>query len=449
MRRRETTPFSRIMGNTSIIIAGRILNAVCSFIFIPWTVQSIGLTAFGQFLLVTAYVILVSDITHLQSWQPLLHYGSAPFRAGEERKFHTVLAFCIRADFLSGFVGMVVGLAGIALFGTLLGWPPSLRPLAACCALTILFMNTGWSVGVMRLLNMFRLSTMVECTGTCVRTLGCFIGYYYHLSMGYFLAVWSMTQLALFICYTGAGLVLIHRAMRTPFPWKELFLPSERIHGIWRFTLGTSVSQILDSCFKQASTLLVGASLGAADAAIFRVANQITSALARPATLLIPSLYPEFIRLRDSEDWPAFRRTVLHIMRTIGLVSVVALVVSFTLGEHILTYMLHHPCPGGAMIMGILTISALLDIAITPLEPLLTVLGNVSYVLRAKGVALVLYAPALAGLTYAMGVNGSAIASVLASSIMFILCARKAARVFAHTRALARQTTPNPTPPTA
>ncbi|MBR2124128.1 MAG: oligosaccharide flippase family protein [Acetobacter sp.] len=429
MDQKKTSPLSRIMGNTSIIVSGRLFNAVCSFIFIPWTTQTIGLTAFGQLVLIIAYTTLIASLTHMQTWQPLLHYGSTLFHKQDERKFYQILAFCIRLECLGSVIGLFIGLVGIAFSGVLFGWPPQLRPIAIYCALTILFMNTGWSSGLMQLLNMFRLSTLAQSSGTIVRTLGCFIGYEYHLSMPYFLAVWSVTQLTVFLCFTSAGIYLVRHKLRTKFPWKELFFPSLHIKGIWGFTLGTSISGIIYACFTQASTLMVGTSLGAADAAIFNVANQVTTSMARPATLVVPSLYPEFVKLRDNKDWHTFRRTLLNIMCIISIIVIVLLLVSALFGNRILAFMLHHPCLNSTTVINLLTVNAILDIAITPLEPILTVLGNISYILRAKGLALALYVPTFLGLTHLLGINGSATAMIFTTAIIFTLCSYKTVRI--------------------
>ena len=203
------------MGNTSIVVVGRLFNALCSFAFIPWTAETIGLTSFGQLVLIITYTTFIASMTRLQSWQPLLHYGSSFFQQKDKYKFCQLLAFCIRLDFLSGLTGLLIGLIGILFSGILLGWPPALRPIAAYCTLTILFMNTEWSAGIMQLFNMFRLSTLAQSSGTVIRTLGCFIGYEYHLSMPYFLAVWCITQFTVFLCFTSAGIYLVRRKLQT------------------------------------------------------------------------------------------------------------------------------------------------------------------------------------------------------------------------------------------
>ncbi|AQU87516.1 hypothetical protein B0W47_08535 [Komagataeibacter nataicola] len=433
--------FSRIISNTSIIAFGRVVNAVCSFIYIPWTVKTIGLDAFGQLLLITSYVMLISDITHLHSWQPLLHFGTAPFHERKHRYFHQILAFCMRSDMISGLFGMIVGIVGIMLFSHAMGWPDSICSTAELCTVFILFMNRGWPVGVMRLLNKFKMATIVEMVGSLTRTAGTFIGYELRENLVFFLLVWCATQFVLFLLYNGVAFWLVRKNVERRFSWQEFFVPTVKIPGIWKLTIGTSTSKILDSFSKQISTLLIGAWIGASDAAIFRVASQITNALSKPAGMLIPSLYPEFIRFRDEQDWKGLRHTMMRIFGTIALLGVAVLIISLSAGNAILDYMLHYHSYYGGVLVSILAVSVLIDITIVPLEPFLTVMGKVPTILRAKIFTLLIYMPVLFVFTKRWGIWGAASASVVASVIMFVWCSARALQVFSHVYRRPRSTT--------
>lgn len=415
--------FTRILSNTGVLITGRVVNAVCSFVYVAWTAQTLGLDAFGVMILVTTFASLVSDITHLQSWQALLHYGTAPFSQKKYDQFYNILAFCVRADFLSGAVGMICGLGAIMLVGPVfLGWPASIKPDALLCMLTILFMNTGWSTGMLRLCNRFKLVTFYEFITTCVRTGGCGIGYLLHLGLGYFLFVWCATQLTMFLSCTGAGLYLLRKQTGAFLPLKTLLSPVRNMPGIWKFTLSTSVNQVLESVFQQGGTLVIGAVLGAGEAAVYRVARQISNGLSKPAQMMLPTLYPEFIRFRDKQDWLGMRQVTLKLFGLIAAFSILVFLLTITVGNSLFSYMLHHSWPGQKTILVLLVSSALLDIGLVPLEPLLTVLGQIAMVLRARITVIAVYFPLLYVLLLQWGVDGAALSSVLASFLMVVVC---------------------------
>lgn len=427
---KEKTAFSRIMSNTGIIVFGRIVNAVCSFIYIPWTVKAIGLNDFGQLLLVISYIMLVSDITHLHSWQPLVHFGTASLREKKQNEFHQILAFCMRSDLLSGVLGMLVGVLGIAVFGHVMRWPEATCHIAELCSGIILFMNRGWPVGVMRVLNKFKVSTTIELVGSITRTVGTFIGYELGFGFFFFIFVWCLTQLVLFILYNGFAFWLVKKNIQIPFRWKEFFLPELKISGIWKLTLGTSVSEILEAFYKQISILLIGAWIGPEDAAVFRVSTQITNALATPANLLIPAMYPEFIRFKHEEDWKGFRYTIMRLLKVITSLGILIIFISMVFGGDILNYMLKYRSAYGGLIISILSFSAIINIATVPLEPILTVMGKVYFVLRYKIATIVMYIPSLFVFTYFWGVWGAAWSAVLGSFLMFALSSTRVYRIF-------------------
>ena len=62
--------FSRVIKNTSIVTVGRVVNALCSFAYIPWTTESLGL------ILKKGGVLGFDDYL----WSEPLSYGIDPIR---------------------------------------------------------------------------------------------------------------------------------------------------------------------------------------------------------------------------------------------------------------------------------------------------------------------------------------------------------------------------------
>ncbi|NVN36936.1 lipopolysaccharide biosynthesis protein [Komagataeibacter swingsii] len=420
----ERDALKRIFGNTGFLIAGRAINAICSFVYIAWAVRALGLSQFGVLMLVTTFGAAVSQATHLLSWQPLLHYGTDPFTNGRQAQFSRVLAFCIRADYISGGVGWLVGTLGVALFGTYMGWPAADQGAALAYMLTIAFTNTSWSAGVFRLCNSFWLTMLTDLSGALVRTVGSGIGFMYHMGLDYYLLVWSATQLVLFISSTMLGwLQLRHAGATRRF---SLFAPLEAgdAPGIWRFTLSTSCNHLLGSVFNQFGTLLVGGILGPADAAVYRVSRQIGEGIAKPAQLMMPALYPEFIRLREDQDWYGIKRVTIKLFLMIGGFSIVLMGVAMAVGNILLTWMLHVHWHGGRSLIMLMLGSAILGLGVVPLEPLLTVIGQVSQVLKGRIIVTLTYLPLMYGMTMAWRLEGAAAAAVVAGLIMLGVCLR-------------------------
>ncbi|MCP1244159.1 oligosaccharide flippase family protein [Acetobacter lambici] len=416
--------FARILGNTGILIGSRVVNAVCSFVYVAWAAQALGLQNFGIMLLVTTFAAMICDVTHLQSWQSLLHYGTSYFEKKQFDRFNDVLIFCIRADFLSGLVGMLAGLAGVALLGSsFMGWSKHIQFDAALCMLTILCMNTGWSTGMLRLCNHFKLVPVYEFLTSCVRTAGTGIGFFCHFGIGYFLLVWSLSQLTMFVSCSCAGIYLVKKHIGH-FPSLSSILSTKtRIPDIWSYTVKTSINQVLESFFSQGATLLIGGRLGASEAAVYKVARQISNGLAKPAQLMIPTLYPEFIRMRDAQDWNGIRNVILKIFGIIIAFSLISLTLTAPVGNRLFSYMLHDVWPGQQTILLLLVGGSLLDICLIPLEPFLVMVDRISILLRWRVIVMCLYFPLLFVFMRVGGIKGASLETLLASLMMFVVCA--------------------------
>lgn len=424
MSSEERDALRRIFGNTGFLIAGRATNAVCSFVYVAWAVRALGLQQFGVLMLVTTFGAAVSAATHLQSWQPLLHFGTDPFTRGRRAQFARVLAFCMRADYISGSVGWLVGSLGVALFGTYMGWPAADQTAALIYMVTISYTNTSWSAGVFRLCNSFWLTTLTDLSGVLVRTVGSGLGFMWHMGLDYYLLVWSGTQLVMFMSSTTLGWLQIRRAGGLADFSLFSRLKSGDAPGIWRFTLSTSCNHVLGSVFNQFGTLLVGGLLGPADAAVYRVSRQIGEGIAKPAQLMMPALYPEFIRLREKQDWYGIKRVTTKLFLMIGGFSILLMGVAMVIGNILLTWMLHVHWQGGRHLIMLMLGSAILGLGVVPLEPLLTVIGQVSQVLKGRIIVTLTYLPLVYGMTTLWHLEGAAAAADVAALIMLCICLR-------------------------
>ena len=407
--------FSRVIKNTSIITAGRVVNALCSFAYIPWTTESLGLTAYGQLILLTAFIAFSANVTSFQAGLTLIQYGSDSFHKKDYHSFYKILAFCIRLECLSGLIGVFVCWFSITFLGQFFfKGHEKLYSLATYFMFVIPFINATWQAGVIQLLDKYRLLTLLHLSGTTVRTLGCFIGYEYNFNLLYFLSLWCIVQLTEFFLFTGSVIYLIEHKLPTRFSWKELFFPSIHVKGIWNFTFFATLNNLIYTSAGQTVTLIVSSIVSAADLAIFSVAWQIISAATRPFTFMLAPLYPEFIKLRDNKNWHTLRSTIFKLLYLIGAISITLPIFSYFLGPYILSFMLSHQAPSGSRtLLNIISVSFVCSIAAGFLSPCFTIFNDLKYITKTKIIVFTLHLPLLVWLTHVFGIHGAAIAETL------------------------------------
>jgi len=412
-------PLGRAMRNAGYMLGGKAAGGIFGFATTLLAARSLGLEGFGILLLIHAFAGSVCSVTRLQSWQPLLQYGSATFQAGTADEFQVLLRHCILLDGMGALAGVAIGLPVAWLAGPALGLGGH-GGAALAYVTSILFMNTGSALGLMRLTDRFGIAAMADTAGAAVRLIGTLAGMLLHWRLPEFLAIWYLSTVTAFSIDAIAmrGIIL-----RTP-SLQDFRLAGgrcwSRVRGIWKFTFLTSANQTLIDLSSKIGILLVGAAIGPADAALFRVTAQIGEAVSQPAQLLTLSLYPEFVKLRDDDDRHAMRRIVFRVFRGLALFSLLALGVAGFAGPWLLGALLGLRHSGVLFLLLLMTAAAVLDVWDVPLEPMLVALGQARQLFRGRLGGMLLSLPLLFFLARLWGVDGAA-AALLAGEIVIFL----------------------------
>nr|WP_246374260.1 oligosaccharide flippase family protein [Gluconacetobacter tumulicola] len=399
------------------MLGGKGMAGVLGFLTTALVVRALGLEGYGTLLLMHVCASSFSVGTRFQSWQPLLHFGNTLFARGEQSRFQTLLRHCMMLDALGALAGTAVALTGVAAFGRILGWPASAQGPALVYMTSVLFMNSCWALGVLRLTDRFRQSALADLAINTTRLTGTLLGMGLHWHLEGFLTVWYLGTVMSFLANCSLAWVAIRHApsMRgfrlAGTIWQTGF------KGIWRLTLSTSGNQALAALTSRVTVLMVGAATNPAAAAIYSVTWHVCDALAQPAQLLTPALYPELIRLRDQGDRAGMRRIMVRIFQVLGLFSAVALLVAATVGPWVFQTLLAVRTDDLALLM-LLTSAAILDLWDVPLEPFLVSLGYAHRLFIGRIAATTLCLPVLYGLARLWSVNGAGLATLLAEALI-------------------------------
>nr|WP_220790227.1 lipopolysaccharide biosynthesis protein [Gluconacetobacter takamatsuzukensis] len=408
---------ARIFRNTGYLLGGKGMAGVLGFLTTALVVRALGLEGYGTLLLMHACASSFSVGTRFQSWQPLLHFGNTLFGRGEQPRFQALLRHCMMLDALGAVAGTILAVAAIMTFGRVFGWPASAQGPALVYMSSVLFMNTCWALGVLRLTDRFRQSALADLAINSTRLVGTLLGMGLHWHLGGFMVVWYLGTVMSFT----ANCSMAWRAIRHTPSLQGFRLAGPVWHtgfpGIWRLTLSTSGNQALAALTSRVTVLLVGAATSPAAAAVYSVTWHVCDALAQPAQLLTPALYPELIRLRDQGDRAGMRRVMFRIFQALGLFSVLALLVAATIGPWVFQTLLAVRTDNLALLM-LLTSAAILDLWDVPLEPFLVSLGYAHRLLTGRIAATTFCLPVLYGLARVWSVNGAGLATLLVEALI-------------------------------
>lgn len=417
---KQSSAGRRIVNNVSFLTLGRIATAICSFAYIAFAVRALGLTQFGFLILIHSLGIMASTLSRMQSWQTLIRFGNEPYARRDLETLRRILGFCIRLDLASSIGALVIGLVSVTIYSHVAHWSPTIRGLAYGYALVAPFMYTGWSNGVLRLTERFHLVPVSDSITAVFRTIGTGVGFVLHLGLEYFILVWAGAVLLDYGLFLFFALRTLRDRIGLRIGPEDVFSQWRwRLPGMWQFTRSTTINQTLGAVSGHVGTLIVGSLLGSADAAVFRICRQIADGIVTPAQMLAPVLYPELVKMRDRQDWSGLKRLTWKIFFLLCGVSVLLLLVAAFFGGHIFALMLHIHVRGTTYYISVMLVSAVLTLLVVPLEPLLTVLGQIGFLMTNRTWITLAYFPLLVLLTSRWSLAGACYATAFTSLVMF------------------------------
>lgn len=414
-------PLRQILGNAGILLGGKALNGALSLGATALAARTLGVDMFGVLVLVHAYVQTIGEIAKFQSWQALLQYGTEPLEAGRLGEFQRVLRFSLLLDALSGIGGIVIAVLGVLLIGSALGWPDALSPQVAAYSLVIVFMVSATPTGALRLLGRFDLLAWQSSVDSWVRVIGAAIAWQLDAGLTTFLAIWFLGQIAAFVFLFGmASRTLRARGALDGFTVRAPGPLTEGFPGLWSFVWSTNLNSTLALAFTHVSTLMVGALLGARDAALFRVAKQLGDAVAKPAKLIVPALYPELARLAAAKDHTTLRRLVWQLALAAGGAASVLLLIAALIREPALRFIVGEEFVPAKDVLLWLLGASVVSLWALPLEPLLMSTGSAGAAFRMRLLVTVIYLPFLYFATVQGGLTATGAASVVGALMLFL-----------------------------
>ena len=365
----------RVVANAGLLLGGRTVNAVLGLAFMAIAGRALGAAELGVFVLIQAFAQFLGEVVKFQSWQTILHYGARPLAEGQVRQFQRVLRFTVLLDLGSTILGIAVGIIGAFLFAGALGWGPKEAPAAALYMVSVAFMVSATPLGLLRLFDRFDVLAWQAGLISLIRVIAGLAALAMGASMEGFLLAAGVATVGSWIYLAGSAMAeLSKRGLLKDFSWRGPL--TEGMPGAWRFAWNTNLASTLDVAFTHVATLMVGALVGPSQAAFWRIGRQVADALAKPAKLLTPALYPELARLRADDHHHAMWRLARNVGLLAGGVALVILAASALAGPALLTLVMGKAFEPAAAVMNWQVGAAVIGVFALPLEPMLVSLGK-------------------------------------------------------------------------
>jgi O-antigen/teichoic acid export membrane protein len=411
---------SRVVENALFLLAGKGVGAVLSLVYLGIATRTLGLEGFGQFALILSVAQTVAGLVSFQSWQLVVRYGMAPLAAGEQEKVGRLVAFCAALDVAGALLGCLIAAAALLLLGDHFGWSTGIRLEALFFCIVMLLSIKSTAIGILRLHDRFGMGATADAVTPIMRLLGALAVLLSGPTVTGFLYAWAAAELATAAVYWWF-------ARRTGGPVFRLrFLRSmgqvrSEHGGIFGFAAITNLNSTLAVIAKQFTTIIVGLFAGAAAAGSYRLAFQLSQALAKLSDALSRSIFAELTRVHFGGIGGSLKKLSGNVTRLALVGGVVIVGLLLIAGEPALRLIAGSEFVGAYPLLVLLGAAAAIDLASVGFEPALLVAGRA----RLSVILRLITSAVLIGLMVALlpiwGAIGAGVAMLVASAVGFLL----------------------------
>ena len=405
--------FRSLLKNSGYLGVSKGIAALCGVATLAFAGRGLGVILFGTLILITSYVKAVSGIAKFQSWQLIVRYGGHGIAHGDPEHFKVATGFAFALDMVSGIGGLIVGAALLPFIATWVGIDRQYLWLAMLYCTLLPVMSSATPDGVLRVLDRFDLMSWSGTASPILRAILAGVAFVLGAPFAAYVAIWYLTDLvgSLYTWFLGWRELKRHGLLEGIRPT----LRPAGLPGAWRFAIDVNLATSVQAVWGPIGRLVVGGLLGAAGAALFRVASTLADSAQKPADLLGKAFYPEIMRmdLTSKKPW----KLMLRGTAMIGAIAIVAILLMLIGGKPLMALIFGKAFLGAYAPLVILMAIPFIGIFSFPLTPMLYALGRSDAPLKAKLLGSAIFFVTIAPLSWAWGVVGAAIALVLANVV--------------------------------
>ncbi len=274
------------------------------------------------------------------------------------------------------------------------------------------------AVGVLRLYDRFGIGAIAESMTPIARFVGALVVVASGPGVRGFLIAWAAAEVLTAIAHWHYVLRVAPGLMRS---WAGTCRTPAEHPGLWQFAILTNVSATLNASSKQVVVVLVGLVTGPAAAGAYRLAFQLSQALAQIAEMFSRGVFPEFTRAGGDETREGLQRLFRQSTRlTVAVGAVICLAVP-VIGEPALRLVGGSAYAGAWPLVLVLSVAVAIDVMGIGFEPVLLGTGRAGTAFRIRLAAVAALVIGAVVLMPRYDALGAALATLLSSTVALVL----------------------------
>lgn len=321
----------RFLKNASMIVGSRMVFGLLNLGTNAIILRIFGAADLGMVMLLIAYIRLFAEVVKFQSWQAVLRFGTLMLEEGEHDRLRRLIGLTFAVDFVSMLLAIVVSILLIPIAAEWFGWNDQVTDMAPWFMILIVFVTNATSNGVLRLFDRVEILALQHGLNAVIRFVLVLLAVFFggtvkHLALAWFVAFVISGLTTIVFCA-----IELRRRDLQPILWVGWRRANTLFPGIWRFLMMSNLISAGPLFVNHVTTLLVGAQLGAAQAAALQIARQLSTGISRPTRLLGPLLLPDYSRLTGRGDWAGFRSLLVQQIRMTAVFVLAVGIVLFSI----------------------------------------------------------------------------------------------------------------------
>ena len=413
----------RVFRNSSWLFSAKGVGAVLSIFYLAILTRTLGVSGFGEFMVIVGAIQVLTAILKLQTWQAVVQFGVPYLLAGEQQAFRKLSAQNFWIEFIGGLVACGALWLMLPFGASEFGWSKAVEQAIMGYGVIVFLSVRSTPIGILRAQDRFGGNAFGDAIIPIVRFAGALVLFVTVPSMTGFLIVWGLSE---FVSFVVMWLMVWRRHDSVhPLPnGADIAISPPSRKEFVAFLLFTNLAYLVNVIRERLVVVIVGFFVGPAAAGLFRLADQIANSLNRLAEVFARPLFAELSRLFAIGQSKESRALFWRSLRVSAISGGFLFVGLLFLGEYIIAlisgpeYLAAYPL---LLLLGAATIISLAGLG---LEPLLQAAGRAHNALIARGVGLAALGLLLAIFLPSFGTIGAAwvmlISAILTTVILFV-----------------------------
>lgn len=315
-----------IVRNTGVLLGGDAFARIISLFSLILTLRTLGTELFGILVLAETYAKLFDSIFSFQSWVGIIRFGAIARDKGDVDNIRGYLRLGYILDVAAAITGCLFAYLLAPFIGKLLGWNDITVEACRIYVFLILLNATGTSTGVLRLTENFHLLAWQRIFYGSLRLLGVAIVASHHGGLKHFIIAWLGSECA---GYVFLNVCAQYVAIKEGWSrWWDATTCSSKRRFI-SFALWTNLTSTVDIPVKFLDVFFISSFVSVEAVGIYKIFQQLSHVLKKPAEPLNQVLYPHFSNLIARHDLKTFVKSGIRIFIFLALLGFsAALVIS-------------------------------------------------------------------------------------------------------------------------